>query len=64
MFIIVGIKATFKEKVGMTNNIDVKVSVYRRKTVHQYQRIWNIGGIIPQKTKIIQYTDKKEESID
>lgn len=57
MFIMAGIHS--EEKGG-----DIRLQIYRRKTVHQYQRIWNIGGIVPQKTRITQYPDDDKKAID
>ena len=57
MFIMAGIAST-----GPGG--DVQLQIYRRKTVHQYQRIWNIGGIVPQKTAIRQYPDDEKKAVD
>lgn len=64
MFVIVGIKAKTIESEENVPDININFFVYRRKNVHQYQRIWNIGGILPQKTRISFNPDDENDGID
>jgi len=52
-FIMAGIKY---------NGTSCEQYIYQRKQLHSYQRIWNIGGIIPQKCVI--KIDQEDETLN